>query len=299
MDYQQEILKLKEERNAVIVAHYYQDGDIQDIADKVGDSFDLSRFCAQTEKEVIVFCGVHFMAESAKILSPEKTVLLPDLKAGCPMADMADVPKLLKLKEEYPNAAVVSYVNTTAAIKAHSDICCTSSTAVKIVRSLPHKQIIFLPDRNLGNYVSKQVPEKEFILYPGYCPTHNALSPMHVMEARDSHPEAVFAVHPEAPPAVVEMADFVGSTKQIIDFCSENEASEFIIGTEEGILHQLKKRNPNKQFHMLKFGFICPNMKKTTIEKLYEALVEMKHKIELDKDTIFKASKSLERMLAV
>lgn len=299
MDYKSEILRLKEERNAFIVAHYYQDGDIQDIADRIGDSFDLSRYCASTEKDVIVFCGVHFMAESAKILSPHKTVLLPAIDAGCPMADMAGVDALRKLKEKHPDAAVVSYVNTTAAIKAESDICCTSSIAVKVVRSLPHKKIIFLPDRNLGDYVSKQVPEKEFVLWPGFCPTHNALSPMHVNEARAEHPEAVFAVHPEAPPEVVAMADFVGSTKQILDFCSESKSKEFIIGTEEGILHQLNKRNPDKQFFMLKYGFICKNMKRTSLETLYDSLNEMKYQIELSDDIIKKASKSLERMLEI
>ena len=299
MDYKNEINRLKLEHNAVIVAHYYQDGDIQDIADKVGDSFDLSRYCANTDKDVIVFCGVHFMAESARILSPGKTVLLPAIDAGCPMAEMAGTDALIRLKEEHPDAAVVSYVNTTAAIKALSDICCTSSIVVKVVQSLPQKKIIFLPDRNLGDYVSRQVPEKEFILWPGYCPTHNALSPMHVQEARESHPQALLAVHPEAPPDVVSLADFVGSTKQILDFCNESKNMEFIIGTEEGILHQLKKRNPDKSFYMLKFGFTCRNMKKTSMETLYHALNEMQYKIELDEDIILRASKSLERMLAV
>jgi quinolinate synthase len=299
MDYKSEILRLKEERNACIVAHIYQIGEIQDIADMVGDSFELSRYCASTDKNVIVFCGVHFMAESAKILSPQKTVLLPAVNAGCPMADMADVEGLRKLKEKYPEAAVVCYVNTTAAVKAESDICCTSSVAVNVVRSLPNKQIIFIPDRNLGNYVAKQVPEKEFIFWAGYCPTHNALTPMHVREAREYYPNAVLAVHPEAPPEVVELADFVGSTKQIINFCTESDAQEFIIGTEEGVLHQLHKLNPKKSFHMLRYNFVCPNMKKTSMEVLYESLRDMKHEIELDKETIRKASLSLERMLRV
>lgn len=299
MDYKSEILKLKEERNACIVAHIYQDGEIQDIADKVGDSFELSRYCATADKEVIVFCGVHFMAESAKILSPKKTVLLPAIDAGCPMADMAKVEDLQKLKKKYPEAAVVCYVNTTAEIKAECDICCTSSIAEKVVRSLPNKQIIFLPDRNLGHYVSKQVPEKEFIFWAGYCPTHNALTTMHVQEAREAYPNAVLAIHPEAPPEVVDLSDFVGSTKQIIDFCTQSDAQEFIIGTEEGILHQLHKLNPKKSFHMLKYRFICPNMKKTSMEVLYESLRDMKHEITLDEETIKKASLCLERMLQV
>ncbi|NMA65292.1 MAG: quinolinate synthase NadA [Clostridiaceae bacterium] len=299
MDYRSEILRLKEERDACIVAHYYQIGEIQDIADKVGDSFDLSRYCASTDKKTIVFCGVHFMAESAKILSPDKTVLLPAIDAGCPMADMADVEGLRKLKERYPEAAVVSYVNTTAAIKAESDICCTSSIAEKVVRSLPNKQIIFLPDRNLGQYVAKQVPEKEFIFWAGFCPTHNALSTMHVDEAREAYSNAELVVHPEAPSEVVELADFVGSTKQIIDYCTESEKKEFIIGTEEGILHQLEKRNPDKRFYMLKYRFICPNMKKTSMEVLYEALRDMKHEITLSDEISQKARLSLERMLQV
>ncbi len=295
--YRNEILRLKEERNAIIVAHLYQDGEIQDIADLVGDSFELSRYCANTDKDVIVFCGVHFMAESAKILSPDKTVLLPALDAGCPMADMADVEGLRELKARYPEAAVVCYVNTTAAIKAECDICCTSSIAEKVVRSLPNKQIIFLPDRNLGSYVAKQVPEKEFIFWAGFCPTHNALSPMHVAEAREAYPNALLAIHPEAPPSVVELADYVGSTKQIINYCTESDRNEFIIGTEEGILHPLKKKNPNKIFHMLKYNFICSNMKKTTMEVLYESLRDMKHVITLEEDILKKASLSLERML--
>jgi len=299
LDYREEILRLKEERDACIVAHLYQRGEIQDIADRVGDSFDLARYCASTDKKVIVFCGVHFMAEGAKILSPEKTVLLPAIDAGCPMADMADVEGLRKLKERYPEAAVVSYVNTSAAIKAESDICCTSSTAVKIVRSLPHKQIIFLPDRNLGQYIAKHVPEKEFIFWAGFCPTHNALTVMHVEEARAAHPGAVLAVHPETPPEVAELADFVGSTKEIIEFCTQSDKKEFIIGTEEGVLHQLEKRNPGKRFHMLKYRFICPNMKKTTMEALYESLRDMKHEITLSDETARKARLSLERMLQV
>ena len=213
------------------------------------------------------------------------------------MADMANVEDLRKLKAKYPEAAVVCYVNTTAAIKAECDICCTSSIAEKVVRSVPNKQIIFLPDRNLGQYIAKYIPEKEFIFWPGFCPTHNALSIMHVKEAREAYPNAVLAVHPEAPPEVVDLADFVGSTKQIIDFCTQSDKQEFIIGTEEGILHQLKKRNPDKEFHMLKYRFICPNMKKTSMETLYEALRDMKHEITLGPETINKASMSLKKML--
>jgi quinolinate synthase len=212
---------------------------------------------------------------------------------------MAKVDDLIKMKEKYPEAAVVCYINTSAAVKAECDICCTSSIAEKVIRSVPNKQILFLPDRNLGNYISKQVPEKEFIFWAGFCPTHNALTTMHVQEAREAHPDALLAVHPEAPPEVVDLADYVGSTKGIIDYCTQSDAKEFIIGTEEGVLHQLHKQNPDKSFHMLRYRFICPNMKRTSLEVLYESLKDMKHEITLDDETIRKSRLCLERMLEV
>ncbi len=214
-----QILQLKKERNAVILAHNYQIPDVQDIADHVGDSFALSRKAASTESDVIVFCGVHFMAESASILSPDKTVLLPALDAGCPMADMIDEHSLLEKKRQYPDAAVVVYVNSSAAVKAEADICCTSSNAVKVVRSIDSKRIIFAPDKNLGHWVAGQVTDKEFILWEGFCRTHHRVTTDHIEKARTAHPDAVVCVHPECQPELVDMADFVGSTSQIIQFC--------------------------------------------------------------------------------
>lgn len=291
------INELRRGRNAVIVAHYYQADEVQEIADMVGDSFALAKYCAESDKPVIVFCGVHFMAESAYILSPNKTVLLPVLDAGCPMADMADVEGLRSLKAEHPNAAVVSYINTTAEVKAESDVCVTSSNAVKIVKSLEQNEIIFVPDQNLGSYVEKQVPEKSFYHWQGYCITHHRLSTTDVDRARNAMPGARLLVHPEAKAEVAEKADFVGSTKQIIEYASQSDAKEFIIGTEMGILYELKKCNPNKKFYLLSQGLVCRNMKKTSLRNVYEALNEMQYSITVEDDIRIKAQKALDRML--
>lgn len=295
----QEIAALKKERDAVIVAHSYQIGEVQDVADMVGDSFALSKFCALDEHSVIVFCGVKFMAESAKILSPQKTVLLPEISAGCPMAEMVRPKDIDKMRAEYPDAAVVCYVNTTAETKAKCDICCTSSNALQIIKSLPHKDIIFMPDKNLGGYIAQQVPEKNIILWPGYCITHERTTLDDVYSARKNQPDALLLAHPECPANVVAEADFVGSTKQIIDYAKTSEAQKFIIATEMGIFHQLQNDSPNKQFFLLSSGLICPNMKKTTLESVYESLQQMHYVIELDPEIIEKAKASLERMLAV
>ncbi|NMB95929.1 MAG: quinolinate synthase NadA [Clostridiaceae bacterium] len=293
------ILELKKERNAVIVAHNYQRDEVQEIADMVGDSFALSKFCASTDADIVVFAGVHFMAESAKILSPGKTVLLPDRNAGCPMADMITASDLREFKKSYPGAAVVCYINTSAEVKAECDICCTSSNAVKVIRSLKEKDIIFVPDKNLGNYISKMVPEKNMIFWEGFCPTHHKIKADDVIKSREYHPDALILVHPECKPEVVELADFVGSTKQIIEYATKSDNKKFIIGTEMGVLYSLKKNNPGKTFYMLSSGFICPNMKKTTLNNIYESLKEMKYKIELDSEIINKASKALTLMLEV
>lgn len=295
----QEIQVLKQERNAVIVAHSYQIGEVQDVADMVGDSFALSKFCAEDPHPVIVFCGVKFMAESAKILSPQKTVLLPEISAGCPMADMVNPEDIDMMRAEHPGAAVVCYVNTTAETKAKCDICCTSSNALNVIRSLPQKDIIFMPDKNLGGYIAQQVPEKNIILWPGYCITHERTTVADVNQARASQPDALLLAHPECPAAVVAEADFVGSTKQIIDYAKDSEAQKFIIGTEMGIFHQLQNDSPSKQFYLLSSGLICPNMKKTKLESVYESLKNMQYQIELDPDIIEKARASLERMLEV
>lgn len=293
----QEIEALKKARNAVIVAHSYQIGEVQDVADMVGDSFALSKFCAADPHPVIVFCGVKFMAESAKILSPQKTVLLPEISAGCPMAEMVKPEDIDRMRAEHPGAAVVCYVNTTAETKAKCDICCTSSNALQVIRSLPQKDIIFMPDKNLGGYIAQQVPEKNIILWPGYCITHERTTLENVRQARACQPDALLLAHPECPAEVAAEADFVGSTKQIIDYAKSSGAQKFIIGTEMGILHQLQNDSPDKQFFLLSTGLICPNMKKTTLESVYESLKHMRYQIELDAGVIEKARTSLERML--
>lgn len=294
-----EIIQLKEKRKAVIVAHNYQIDEVQEIADIVGDSFALSKYCASIDAEVIVFCGVHFMAESAKILSPEKVVLLPEIDAGCPMADMVTVDALKEEKKKYPDAAVVCYINSSAAVKAEADVCCTSSNAVKVVKALGAKEILFVPDKNLGDYVSKQIPEKKFILWNGFCVTHHKIKVDEVKKIKQLHPDALLLVHPECQPEVLAFADFAGSTKQIIDFAAQSKNTKFIIGTEMGVLYKLKKSNPDKAFYLMSQGLICPNMKKTTLNSVYESLSGMKHNIEIDEDTRIKAKKCLDRMLAI
>lgn len=294
-----EIERLKKERKAIIVAHSYQVDEVQEIADIVGDSFALSKHCANTDAEVIVFCGVHFMAESAKILSPEKTVLLPAIDAGCPMADMVTAEALREEKKRHPEAAVVCYINSSAEVKAESDICCTSSNAVKVVKSIPQEEIIFVPDQNLGNYVSQQVPEKKIIFWKGFCVTHHKIKKNEVIKMKELHPDALLLVHPECQPEILELADFVGSTKQIIDYARGSENTKFIIGTEMGVLYRMKKDSPHKVFYIMSQGLVCPNMKKTKLKNVYEALRDMKHNIELDEEIRIKAKKSLDRMLEI
>jgi quinolinate synthase len=293
------ITELKEEKNAVIVAHNYQLDEVQEAADIVGDSFALSEYCAQCDKDVIVFCGVHFMAESAKILSPEKTVLLPEIDAGCPMADMVTAEALREEKKRHPEAAVVCYINSSAEVKAESDICCTSSNAVDVIKSLKEKEILFVPDKNLGGYISRKVPEKHIILWDGFCITHHRVTVDEVKEIKRLHPDAKLLIHPECRPEVVEQADFVGSTKQIIEYASKSESDKLIIGTEMGVLCRIKKDNPHKTFYMMSQGMVCPNMKKTTLKSIYESLREMKYNIELDEEVRVKAKKALDRMHAL
>jgi quinolinate synthase len=294
-----EINVLKNKKNAVIVAHTYQRGEVQEIADMVGDSLELSKYCASSDAEVIVFCGVHFMAESAKILSPHKTVLLPERDAGCPLAGMITAAGLREIKSKHKDAAVVCYINSSAEVKAESDICCTSSNAVKVVRSVKQKDVIFVPDKNLGSYVAKMVSEKNIILWEGYCPTHYRARLEDLMKAKELHPDALVLVHPECSPEIVEKADFVGSTKAIIDYGNTSKHDKFIIGTEMGVLYSLKKSNPGKTFYILSQGFICPNMKKTTLSSVVNSLREMKYNIELSEEVRIRALKSLQRMLEV
>lgn len=293
------ILELKKERNATIVAHNYQADEVQDIADLVGDSFALSKYCANVKSDVIVFCGVHFMAESAKILSPEKIVLLPEIDAGCPMADMVTAEALREEKKLHPEAAVVCYINSSAEVKAECDICCTSSNAVKVIKSLKNKEILFVPDQNLGSYVAEMVPNKKIILWKGFCITHHRVKPEDVLEAKKLHPDALLLVHPECQPEVAALADYIGSTKQIIDYVNGSTAKKFIIGTEMGVLFKLKKDNPQKEFYLVSPGLVCPNMKKTSLKSIYEALKNMKYEIKLDEQVRVKAQKSLDHMLEI
>ena len=295
----EEIQKLKQERNAIILAHNYQVSEVQDVADVVGDSFSLSRHAAKTNKDVIVFCGVHFMAESAKILSPDKTVLLPVKDAGCPMADMVDASGLREMKEKYPDAAVVCYVNSSAEVKAESDICCTSSNAVKVVQSLKNKRIIFVPDENLGSYIAKKVPEKELILWRGFCITHKRVRSSEVLKIRELHPDAKILVHPECEMEVQNLADFLGSTSEIIDYAKKIPEKNIIIGTEEGVMHILKKENPDKNFYLLSPGLICSNMKKTRLVDVRDSLLNLQHEIFVEEDIRVKALKTLEDMLNI
>ena len=295
---------LRREKNAVILAHNYQVPAVQDIADVTGDSLGLSVEASRTDADIIVFCGVHFMAESAKILSPDKKVLLPHLGAGCSLADSITPESLDDWKERYPGYEVVTYVNSTAEVKAESDICCTSANAVSVVRSLDNEKILFTPDRNLGRWVAQQVPEKEVVIYDGACPTHDILRSASVEKTRNDYPEAVIIAHPECRQDVVEIADEVCSTTGMIDVVGKYpEVGTFIVATENGMLHQLKERYPDREF-VAADGCIgcrlhCPYMKVTGLQDLYFSLLEERFEIELDDEIIRNARNSLERMMAV
>jgi len=295
-DLQKEISELKKQRHAVILGHNYQRKEVQDISDFLGDSYGLSVQASKTDAKVIVFCGVDFMAESAKILNPEKTVLHPNRKAQCPMAAMVDVPSLNELKAEHPGAPVVAYVNTTADVKAESDICCTSANAVKIVQSLPDKKVIFIPDTNLGLYVQRFVKDKEIILWPGYCPTHVNISKRDLEELKKKHPNAEVLVHPECTPDVIDYADFAYSTEGIIKHVVASQKKEFIIGTEENMLHRLRKEAPGKLLYAPP-NATCPNMREITLEDVRDALAKMQYKIELPAEIIKRARVPLQRMI--
>ncbi|MBN2531605.1 MAG: quinolinate synthase NadA [Spirochaetales bacterium] len=298
-DVERKIQQLKKEKNTVILAHYYQLPEIQDIGDFIGDSLDLCRKAANTDAEVIVFCGVWFMAESAALINPDKTVILPDPQAGCPMADMARPEELLKLKEQHPGAVVVCYINSNAEVKALSDICCTSSNAQAVVESIPgDREIIFVPDRHLGEYIA-EITGRPLILWPGYCIVHQRILPEYVAEEKKIHPAALVLVHPECPKEVVDMADFVGSTGKIIKFCRESGAKEFIIGTEQGILHQLKKQNPEKSFIPASDFAVCRNMKKITLEKVLSSLETLSPVIRVDEAIRDDALAPIMRMLEI
>ncbi|MFZ5944656.1 MAG: quinolinate synthase NadA [Bacillota bacterium] len=293
----EEIKRLREQRKTVILAHLYQVEEIQEIADFTGDSLELSRKAAETEAQAIVFCGVKFMAETAKILSPDKTVLLPVMDAGCPMADMIAPEDVIKLKKENPQAVVVCYINSSVEVKAVSDYCCTSSNAINLVRNIPEKEIIFIPDKNLGSFVAKHVPEKKIILWDGFCVTHHRVAEKDIEDVRKIYPEAPILVHPECRPEVIGKADFVGSTSHILKYAKESCAENIIIGTEMGIVYRLKKENPEKKFFMLSPHLICPNMKKTRLEDVYNVLKEMINQIRVDAVIREKAVTALDKML--
>ena len=294
----QQIARLKEERRAVILAHNYQLGEVQDIADFVGDSLELSRRATEVEAEVIVFCGVMFMAETAKILNPQRTVLIPDPRAGCPLADMAPVEEVRKRKAELPGVPVVAYVNTTADVKAEVDICCTSANAVKVVNSLPDQRVLFLPDRNLAYWVQRHT-QKEIIPWDGYCPTHQRIMPQDVRRLKEQHPQAVVIVHPECTPDVIDLADEVLSTGQMVRWAREADAREVIVGTEVGLIHRLKKESTEKTFIPISMLTTCPNMKRITLEKVLWALEDTRHPVEVPEDIAGRARRAIERMLEV
>jgi quinolinate synthase len=293
------IIKLKEERKAVILAHNYQRGEVQEIADFVGDSLGLSQQAAKTDAKVIVFCGVHFMAETAAMLSPDKIVLLPDLGAGCPMADMINAEQLREEKKKHPGSPVVCYVNSTAEVKAECDVCCTSSNAIKIVERLSNERpIIFIPDQYLGAYTATKT-NKKLILWPGYCPTHMRIGVDDIINLKKEHPQAEVLVHPECRPEVIMQADYALSTDGIIKWVRQSPAKEFIIGTEIGILHRLKKENPEKTLIPASKRAVCPNMKSITLEKVLWALEQMQFQITVSPQIRERAIQAVNHMLEI
>jgi len=319
----EKIFKLKKDLNAIILAHNYQRPEVQEVADITGDSLELSRAAAGTDNDVIVFCGVHFMAESASILSPDKTVLLPEIGAGCPMADMVTVdgPRktkrdlftelygitfefpdeytLMDIKRDHPGVPVVAYVNTSAAVKAESDICCTSSNVVKVVESLKEDTVICIPDRNLSAFAAKRT-KKKIIAWDGFCNVHHVQVTLDdVTQAKIEHPRALLVVHPECPPEIQDKADHITSTSGMLRFCKESKEKEFIIGTEEGLLHRLRKDSPDKTFHILSNKMVCPNMKRTHLSSVLTAMENMQYVIKVPEETRIRAKRSLDRMLEI
>ena len=292
----QDLKQLKERRKAVILAHNYQPDEVQEIADFVGDSLELSRRAAQTDSEVIVFCGVHFMAETAKMLSPQKIVLLPDAAAGCPLADSIEEAELKELKTRHPGARVVAYVNSSAEIKALSDICCTSVNALEVVNSLKKQEVIFVPDQNLGRYVEQKLG-RELILSKGYCIVHHRLAQEEIKAAQELHPQALFLAHPECRMEILALADFVGSTSQMLKYVKESTGRQFLIGTERGILWRMKKENPEKKFFLASGQLLCQNMKKTNLEKIKRSLETLTPRIEVEPKIQSQALRAISAML--
>ena len=293
----EKIKKLKEEKDAIILAHYYTEPEVQKIADYVGDSYFLSEKAREVKEKVIVMCGVSFMGESVKLLNKDKIVLLPDMSADCPMAHMATVEKIKEMREKYEDLAVVCYVNSTAELKAHSDVCVTSANALKIAERLPNKNIFFIPDQHLARYISTKLPEKNFIFNEGWCPIHNELTEEELLKAKEKYPNAKVAIHPECPIETVELGDYVGSTSGIIKYVTESDAEEFIICTEDGVLYELQEKNPNKKFYLPKEKFQCVGMKKITLDKIINSLETLEPQVHLKDEIITEANKPLENML--
>ena len=292
-----EIEQLKRKKDVVILAHYYVDGQVQELADFVGDSYFLAKKATEVTEKNILFCGVSFMGESAKILNPGKRVVMADGTADCPMAHMLDIDRIAEVRREYADAAVVCYVNSTAEIKAYSDVCVTSSNALRVVRALPNRNIFFVPDENLGRYIASQIPEKNFILYDGFCHVHTSIYKEELLHAKELHPDALVLSHPECRENVLEISDFIGSTSEILSFAERSEAKEFIICTEMGVFYELELKNPNKKFYSVGHRQFCPNMKKISLEKVLYAMETLEPVVEIDEKLRIKAAKPLSRML--
>lgn len=297
MNITEEIQKLKKEKNAVILAHYYVNPEVQKIADYIGDSYYLSKVAVGLEEQTIVFCGVSFMGESAKILNPDKTVLMPDMTADCAMAHMADAETIQKMRDTYEDLAVVCYINSTAELKQHSDVCVTSANAVKIVKALPNQNIFFIPDRNLAHFVAEQVPEKHFVYNEGYCPVHEKMQVEEIKREKELHPDAEVLTHPECPEAVCRMSDYIGSTSGIITYAGKSDCKEFIICTENGVRYELEKQNPDKKFYFTETEPVCHDMKKITLEKIRDVLANGENEVHVTQELRENSVKPLERML--
>lgn len=293
----QEIEQLKKEKNAVVLAHYYVNDEVQEIADYIGDSYYLAKIANSSDADVIVFCGVSFMGESAKILNPGKTVLMPDMSADCPMAHMAEIEKIEEMRRKYDDLAVVCYINSTAELKCHSDVCVTSSNAVKIVKALPNKNIFFIPDENLGRHVAEQVPEKNVMLNDGFCHVHVSVTAGNVRAIKEKYPDALVLAHPECKKEVLDLADYIGSTSGIIDYASNSSKREFIICTESGVSYKLREQNPDKKFYFAGTKYFCPNMKLNTLEKVLHVLKTGENAVEVSDEVREKSLIPLNRML--
>lgn len=293
----EEIRRLKKENDVVILAHYYVDGEVQALADLVGDSYFLAKKATEVTEQNILFCGVSFMGESAKILNPDKRVIMADDTADCPMAHMLDLDRIAEVRREYPDVAVVCYVNSTAEIKAHADVCVTSSNALRVVQALPNRDIFFVPDEHLGRYIAAQLPDKHFIFNDGFCHVHTGIAPEALKTVKEQHPNAPVLTHPECTEEVLALSDFIGSTSEILDFAEQSEAEEFVICTEMGVFYELELQNPGKKFYSVGQHTMCPNMKKITVEKVLESLRTLEPEVRMEEDLRIRANAPLSRML--